>query len=196
MDKVGVLILAADGGEAFGGSLAAAPWGDGVLVEHLVAVATPHAESVVVVLGADADEVVATTDLRNAIVVIDLDWSEDAASSLLVGLDYLARSDDVESVVVIDGRYPQVESDVVAALLEAHGSADTPVTVPKYRYADGLPIVVDRDLWPRLMGLEGDSTVDALVRAHAEWTTELWVDQLPPRRMTSARDLAEVAPRR
>ena len=65
-----------------------------------------------------------------------------------------------------------------------------------YRYADGLPIVVDRDLWPRLMGLEGDSTVDALVRAHAEWTTELWVDQLPPRRMTSARDLAEVAPRR
>ncbi len=78
---------------------------------------------------------------------------------------------------------------VVTALLGEH-TADKPVTAPKYRYSLGLPLVVDRSLWPRLMGLEGPVDLIDLITAHQEWVNETWIDRVPPARVSSPDDVA------
>ena len=195
MDRIGALILAADGGDAFGGPLALAPWGDTTLVEHLVAVTAPHVDVVVVVLGADVEDVLRSTDLGDATVVINPEWDLGPTASLRVGLDLLTRDGDVGAVLVVDGDQPQLDASVVAHVVEAHRATRASITMPKYRYARGGPMVIARSLWPRAIGLASEATLSGLVKAHPEGTDEVWVDRVPPHRVTSTADLAEVAPR-
>ncbi len=117
MDRIAALILAADGGEAFGGPLALASWGDTTLVEHFVAITAPHVDVVVVVLGADAEAVLATTDLGEATVVINPEWELGLTASLRVGLDLLTRDGDVDAVLVVEGDQPQLDAGVVADVI-------------------------------------------------------------------------------
>ncbi len=84
---------------------------------------------------------------------------------------------------------------MVDALVAAH-DADHPVTAPKYRYNLGLPLVIDRGLWPRLMGLEGPVDLIDLITAHQEWVKEAWIDQVPPTRVGSPDDVATQVHRR
>ena len=195
MDRIGALILAADGGEAFDGPLALAPWGERTLVEHLVAVTTPYVDAVIVVLGADAETVLVSTDLGEATNVINPEWELGPTASLRVGLDLLTRDGEVDAVLVVDGDQPQLDSSVVDEVVQAHRETRASIMLPKYRYARGGPMVVARELWPRAIGLASEATLGALVKAHPEWTDEVWVDRLPPHRVTSSADLAEVAPR-
>ena len=195
MNRIAALILAADGGEAYGGPLALASWGDTTLVEHLVTVTAPHVDVVIVVLGADAEMVLATTDLGGATVVINPEWELGPTASLRVGLDLLTRDGDVDAVLVVEGDQPQLDASVVADVVGAHREARASIMMPKYRYARGGPMVIARELWPRAIGLASEATLGALVKAHPDWTDEVWIDQIPPHRVTSSADLAEVAPR-
>jgi CTP:molybdopterin cytidylyltransferase MocA len=189
------LILAADGGEAFDGPLALAPWGDRALVEHLVAVAAPHVDVVIVVLGDGAEEVLTSVDLGDVTIVINPEWELGSTASLRVGLDLLTRDGDVDAVLIVDGDQPQLDGSIVAEVVAAYRSGRTSIMLPKYRYERGGPMVIAREVWPRVIGLASEATLGALVKAHAEWTDEVWVDRLPPHRVTSSADLAEVAPR-
>jgi CTP:molybdopterin cytidylyltransferase MocA len=195
VDRIGALILAAAGGEAFGGSLALAPWGDRALVEYLVAITAPHVDRVIVVLGADAEGVLAAADLGEATVVINPEWELGPTASLRVGLDLFTRDGDVDAVLVVDADQPQLDASVVAEVVAAHRDTRAPIMMPKYRYERGGPILIARDLWPRAIGLGRDATLGALVKAHPEWTDEVWVDRVPPHRVRSSADLAEMAPR-
>jgi CTP:molybdopterin cytidylyltransferase MocA len=165
------------------------------LVEHLVAVTAPHVDVVVVVLGAHAEDVLRSTDLGEATVVINPEWELGPTASLRVGLDLLTRDGDVDAVLVVDGDQPQLDASVVADVVEAHHASRASIMMPKYRYARSGPMVIARNLWPRAIGLASDATLFSLVKAHPEWTDEIWVDRVPPRRVTSTADLAEVAPR-
>jgi CTP:molybdopterin cytidylyltransferase MocA len=77
----------------------------------------------------------------------------------------------------------------------AHGGHDRSVTAPKYRYVRGWPLVVRRQLWPRLLGLEEDAGIDSLLQVHASWVHEVWVDALPPRVVATPDDLVDLRPR-
>jgi CTP:molybdopterin cytidylyltransferase MocA len=188
------LILVASPADGFDGPLALAAWGSTTLVEHLVAVASGVVEEVCVVLGDGADDVLASTHLGAVTVVIDPEWAEGSAASLRAGLDTLSRRPAIDAAVIVDARYV-VDRALLESLLSAHRRSGTLVTVPKYRYTRRGPLVLDRRLWPRIMGMEGDADLLRLIQAHPEWVGEHWVDRLPPRAMRTADDVAGEAPR-
>jgi CTP:molybdopterin cytidylyltransferase MocA len=159
------------------------PWRSTTLIEHLLSVATATLGQVCVVLGDRADDVLDEADLGLALVVIDPEWEEGSAGSLRAGLDTMTRESDAEAVVLIDATYPPADDSLLEVLTEAHRYGGSLVTVLKYRYTLAGPLVVDRQLWPRLMGMEGEADVIRLVHAHPEWVAEHWVDQLPPRQI-------------
>jgi CTP:molybdopterin cytidylyltransferase MocA len=192
--EVAALVVAT--GEVAGRAMALASWGSRSVLEHVVqTVREAGIERIVVVIGPSAEVVVESADLEDAIIVIDPEWSEGQAASLRCGLDELTRHGDWERAVLISVSQPQVAASVIAGVVAAQEEAGTPASMPKYRYATGLPVVVHRDLWPRLMGLEGDAGPVGLFKAHPEWVHELWVDQLAPATVTTADELTAVAPR-
>lgn len=165
------------------------------MLEHVVEEArTWPIEELVVVLGADAEEIVAMCSFGEATVVIDPEWEEGAAASLRVGLDVLTRRGPDGPALIADAATPGIHPEDVAALIAGHDPAQAPVSVTVYRYAPGAPYVVEPELWPRLMGREGKALIETLWKAHPEWVAEVRVDRLAPRPITTPSQLEELRP--
>jgi molybdenum cofactor cytidylyltransferase len=194
--SVAAIILAAGGSSRLGRLKQLEPWWDTNLLGRVVdAVRSYPVDEVWVVLGSGAAAILEAVDLDGCGVIENPEWEEGIASSLRVGLDALTQLSRAEAALIVIGDQPDVESEVVETLVEAFHRSGAPVTIPKYRYTWGNPVVVDRSLWPRLMSLEGDEGAQRLFQAHPEWVKEVWFEQRPPRDVDTESDVEELRPR-
>lgn len=190
------VVLAAGGSRRLGRTKQLEPWGDSTLLEKIVARTYDFpVDEVWVVLGHDSERILSEADLGEAYVVENLEWEEGIASSLRVGLDALTRLSRCDRALIVIGDQPDVPVSLVVELVESHERGGRPVTLPKYRYSQGNPVLVDRSLWPRLMSLEGDEGARRLWQAHPEWVNEVWVSENAPRDVDTEADVAEMKPR-
>lgn len=190
------VVLAAGGSRRLGRTKQLEPWGDSNLLGHVVSRTFEFpVDEVWVVLGHDADQILEDTDLGEAYVIENLEWEEGIASSLRVGLDALTRLSRCDQALLVIGDQPEVPPDTVTELLESHARSGRPVSIPKYRYSWGNPVVVNRSLWARLMSLEGDEGAKRLWQAHPEWVNEVWFSGSAPRDVDTEADVDEMKPR-
>lgn len=191
--KVAAMVLAADAGSGFENSKYLTPFRTSTLIEQVVAeVHQWPVDSVIVVLGPDAESILDRADLGDAVVVIDLEWAEGEAASLRVGIDTLYRLEEFDTLVLIHADQPGSRGEEVLRLLEQHNESHRSAVVPKYRYAVGHPVVIGEALWPRLLSMEGAANVDQALQAHPDWVEEVWFDRLPPKRALSVDDLDDI----
>jgi CTP:molybdopterin cytidylyltransferase MocA len=194
---IAALVLAAGGSRRLGRPKQTEPWGATTLLGHVVERTRRFpVDEVWVVIGASADRVLASVDLTGCGVVENPEWEDGIATSLRVGLDALTRLSKADAALIVLGDQPDVDPEVVAHLIERHRRTKATAVVPKYRYAHGNPVLVDRRLWPRLMSLEGDEGAQPLLKAHPEWVEEVWVEHLSPRDVDTSIDVDELRPRR
>ena len=190
------VVLAAGGSRRLGRTKQLEPWGESNLLGHVVARTHEFpVDEVWVVLGHDAEEILESTDLGDAYVIENLEWEEGIASSLRVALDALTRLSRCDQALIVIGDQPDVSAETVSELLASHAREGRPVTLPKYRYNWGNPVVVDRSLWARVMSLEGDEGAKRLWQAHPEWVNEVWFSDIGPRDVDTEADVAELRPR-
>lgn len=190
------VVLAAGGSRRLGRTKQLEPWGRSNLLGHVVSRTFEFpVDEVWVVLGHEADQILDDTDLGEAYVVENLEWEEGIASSLRVALDALTRLSRCDQALIVIGDQPDVPVDTVTDLLESHARSGRPVSIPKYRYSWGNPVVVNRSLWARLMSLEGDEGAKRLWQAHPEWVNEVWFSESAPRDVDTEADVDELKPR-
>jgi len=183
------IVLANDPGTGFAGSKYLADVGGTTLIDGLIADASSWpVDEVIVVLGPDAEDVVAALAPTEATIVIDPEWREGSAASLRVGLDVIVRGPATDLVVVALADQVGVRTEDVAALIEA--AEGVAATVPKYRYRRGFPIVLARGMWERLLGLEGDVDLLDLLDSHPDGVVEVWFDHLTEPRIERPGDAA------
>ena len=190
------VILAAGSSTRLGRTKQLEPWGHTNLLGHVLArTRTFPVDEVWVVLGHDSERILAETDLEDAGVIENPEWEEGMASSLRVALDALTRLSKCDRALIVSGDEPEMSVDVVTELVAAHVRSGKPVSVPKYRYTAGNPVIVDRMLWPRLMSMEGDDEALRLLKAHPEWVNEVWFSENAPRDVDTERDITDLRPR-
>jgi molybdenum cofactor cytidylyltransferase len=128
-------------------------------------------DEVVVVLGAAANEIRSCVDLGPALVLVNPDHAAGMASSLKAGLASLA--DDVDRAVVILGDQPDVDATLLNQLLELQETSGLPAAALSFNGLLHPPVVLKRELWGDLMGLEGDVGCRAVIRARPELVARL-----------------------
>lgn len=192
------LILAAGGSRRLGRPKQLEPWGGGFTLLGTVVdqARTFGLDELWVVLGAELQAIFDAVDLEDCGVVENPEWEEGLSSSLRVGLDALTRMSKADNALILLGDQPGIDPEVVHQLVVAKKRSKRMAAVPKYRYAWGNPVLVDRTLWPRLISLAGDEGAKRLLLVHPEWVEEVWVESLPPRDVDTASDVDELRPRR
>jgi molybdenum cofactor cytidylyltransferase len=142
------------------------------LLEVVVAQAcASRLDQVVVVLGANADAVRRGVDLGRAGVVVNERHAAGMSTSLRTGIEVLG--DEVERAVIILGDQPDVSAHQIDELLDLHAASGLPAAALSF---DGLlhpPVVLNRELWPGLLELEGDVGCRRIIRATPELVAAL-----------------------
>lgn len=166
-DVVG-LVLAAGGGRRLGGRAKARLVHRGrPLVEFAVAESRRGGcDRVVVVLGAEADAVLAEAELTGCVVVRNDDWASGMGSSLAAGVAALPADADAVVVTLVD--MPGEGAAAVARLIAAHAAPEDLIAAA-YAGRRGHPVLFGRAWWAELAaGAEGDAGARALLAAQRD----------------------------
>ena len=122
------------------------------LLEHVLdTLSRTQLDRVVVVLGAEADRILAGTDLHGAEPVVCERWAEGQSASLACGL---AEVQDADAVVVCLGDQPGLSADAVARVVEARSHAGA--VRATYGGRPGHPVLLEHDQIAELRDVTGD----------------------------------------
>ena len=149
------MILAAGAARRFGAQKLLVPLDGRPLIQHVIDAAnTSCLENIVIVVGTNADHLVAQLDLGRTRVVHNPDAARGLASSLQSGLRSLDQS--LHGALVLLGDMPGVTTALIDELVargqERRASAVTSV----WRGRRSPPVVLHRSLWPAAFALDGD----------------------------------------
>ena len=190
MSEIAALILAADRGIDLPEATALQTVrGRSLLASALERVRAWPVDRIVVVLGADEELVGSRHDMGDCTVIVDPEWEEGTASPLRAGLDHLLRQGGVTGAVVIDVGQLASDAETVGRLLDVADEQPSWAVVTKYRYKWDAPYLIGIDIWPQLLGREGDSQLDKILLAHPDWVQELRLDEGRPPRVSTREDL-------
>ncbi len=150
------VILAAGEARRFGGQKLLALLDGRRLLQYAVDAANASTlDPVVVVLGADADEIERALDLGRARILHNAAYASGQASSLRVGLAAVENA-GVDAIVVLLGDQPRVRAALLDALAAHQRETGGAAVVSSWRGTRSPPTLLHRDLWPDVHRLEGD----------------------------------------
>jgi molybdenum cofactor cytidylyltransferase len=155
------VILAAGESRRMGSPKALLRYREESFLDTLIGLFETRCASVIVVLGAHAEQIRKGTT-RAATFVVNADYRQGQTTSMQFGLRAVPA--DAEGVLFTLVDHPAVAATTLDALL----SAPRPlVRVPRYRGERGHPIWFARDLIPEFLALPPDGAARDIVRAHA-----------------------------
>ncbi len=152
--RVAAVILAAGEARRFGGQKLLAPLEGRPLLQHVLDAANAApVTSIVLVLGAAPDEILARVRLGRAHAVRNPAYATGQASSLQLGLRSV---DDADAALVLLGDQPRVTPALLEALIAAQRTSGAPAAVSASGGRRSPPALLHRDLWPAVDALRGD----------------------------------------
>jgi molybdenum cofactor cytidylyltransferase len=126
-------------------------------------------DRIAVVLGHHAEEIQGAVNLAGAQVVINLYYKQGQTSSLQAGLRAL-ETPDLEAVVLCLVDHPAVTVDALRRLLERFEQTRAQVVIPTFEGQRGHPVVLGRQLFPELLGLNPQEGAHIVVRKYRNAT--------------------------
>jgi len=119
---------------------------------------------VIVVTGANAEQVEAALNGLNITVVKNNNWKSGQGSSIKTGVQALPS--ECGSAIFLLADQPQVGTSIIRALIEKHAEGLYPIVAPMVIDRRANPVLFDRVTFPDLLTLEGDVGGRAIFHKH------------------------------
>ena len=149
--------------------------GHKTLLQHtLENVRAANVSEIVLVLGAQADEIRQQIQGNEVKVVVNPEYQQGMGTSLRTGLSALSPSAKAALIVLAD--QPFVAPATLDGLIDSHAGSRSQITIPLYRGFRGNPVLLDRSVFPELMALSGDVGCRAIFGSHTQGIHKLEVD--------------------
>ena len=137
---------------------------------------TAGIEEIVVVVGADADEIRRQVQEQPGVRIVDNpDYDLGQLSSLLAGLRAIDR-ERAQGVLMTLVDVPFVRASTVRTLLHAYRRQRAPIVRPVSNGRHGHPVIFDRALFDELERADPATGAKPVVRAHAKEMLEVTID--------------------
>jgi len=128
---------------------------------------------VVVVLGANEDEVRKHVKFADELVVINPKFAEGMSSSLRFGLKHVGT--EVDAVIIALGDQPFVLPTTIDKMVETYKQSGARIVIPTYQGARGNPVLFDKSVFPRIARIRGDMGAKTVVQKNAADVLEVEV---------------------
>lgn len=173
---VAAVVLAAGRSTRMGRPKMVLPWGNTTVIGNVVRVLhQAEISRITVVTGGARIQVEGALSEFEVQLVFNPSFArEEMLVSLQCGLGVLGE--EIEAALVVLGDQPQIELEVVQAILGRYRSTRAAFVVPSFRMRRGHPWLVDRQLWRAILELDPNSTLRDLLNMHANQIDYLNVD--------------------
>ncbi|HEX7877988.1 MAG TPA: nucleotidyltransferase family protein [Candidatus Eisenbacteria bacterium] len=167
MTRYAGIILAAGESRRMGQPKALLPWGGSTFVFTVTSrLLDAGLDPVVVVTGAHADVIRASTIPDGAAWIENHEWRSGQAGSLRAGVRALPSNVTAAVVALVD--QPQIRTASVTRLLDAHAARGAPVVRPVFNGRGGHPYLIDSCVFPRILTAPADATTFAILKNFRE----------------------------
>ncbi len=184
---VGVL-LAAGGGSRFGSQKLLAHVNGWPIVATAARTLASVVDHLVVVVGSEADRVIAALSGIDATIVGNVRWADGLSTSLRLGVS--AAPSDTEAAVIALGDQPGIDPDVVRRVVSVWRDARKPIVATRYRGVQGHPVLLGRAVFNEVTSVTGDVGARDLITRDATRVAFVDVDADAPRDVDTPDDLA------
>jgi molybdenum cofactor cytidylyltransferase len=168
MNNIALILLAAGSSSRMGSPKQLLSYQGKPLIRHAAETAIASgADPVLVVLGANIDQVRPALEGLNVVVVENSDWEEGMGTSIRAGVSG-AQIMASDGVILALADQPLVTADVYQRLVEEHEETGRPVIASEYAGTVGVPAFFSRDYFPQLTSLLPSEGCQAVILAHIE----------------------------
>ena len=145
------------------------------LLQHtLDSVRRSQVDEIVLVLGFAADSVMQQIAADGVRVIVNQEYEQGMGTSLRAGISALGPSANAAFAVLAD--QPFVRPETLNRMIAYHKESGAQITIPLYRGFRGNPVLLDRSVFPEVMGLSGDVGCRAIFGSHTQGIHKLDVD--------------------
>lgn len=145
------------------------------LLQHtLDNVRRSQVDEIVLVLGFAAESVMQQIAADGVRVIVNQEFEQGMGTSLRAGIAALGPSANAAFAVLAD--QPFVRPETLSRMIAYHKESCAQITIPLYRGFRGNPVLLDRSVFPEVMGLSGDVGCRAIFGSHAQGIHKLDVD--------------------
>jgi molybdenum cofactor cytidylyltransferase len=165
---IAAVILAAGQSRRMGQPKMILPWGTHTVIAQVVSVlAGAGVVEIVAVVGGARRQVEAALAELPVRTVFNPRFEEyEMTASLQTGLGVL--SPNIQACLVVLGDQPQIESEVVNAVIAAYQTSGADLVIPSYQMRRGHPWLVSKPLWKDIQALQPPATMRDFINRHVD----------------------------
>lgn len=173
--EVSAIVLAAGMSARMGSIKQLLRMGDRSLLETVIEnLRKSQVDEIVLVLGFSAETIRQQVSLDGVQVVINEGYREGMGTSLGVGLSNVDPLAQAALVVLAD--QPFVQPGTIDLLIRRYHERKPQIAIPVYQGFRGNPVLLDRSVFPEVMGLTADIGCRAIFGSHSENILKVPVD--------------------
>lgn len=170
MNNTAIIILAAGNSSRFGSAKQLLHFNNKTLIQHVIDEAIhANAELVIVVTGANADEVSKEINNEQVLLVLNKDWKDGMASGIIAGLKKaITLNNDIEKIIIAVCDQPFVSSAVFKQLYQKQEESTQHIIACAYAETIGTPALFTQKYFDALMSLHGDEGAKKILKANPQ----------------------------
>ena len=170
MNNTGIIILAAGSSSRYGSIKQLLHFNNKTLLQHVIDEAFDSGgEPIIVVAGANADEVLKEIKNKNVEIVFNKDWEQGMASAIVAGLKKtITLNNDIEKVIITVCDQPFVSSLLFQQLYRTQNESIKHIVACSYADTIGTPVLFTQKNFDALMSLQGEEGAKKILKASAE----------------------------
>ncbi len=167
--NIGIVLLAAGSSSRLGEPKQLLKYDDQTLLQHSLQVAiASNGSPIVVVLGANAGEILKSIQPDGAHIVVNDAWQEGMGSSIRCGLETILQLNAlITGVIIMVCDQPFITPELLDNLVAEHQLTGKPIITCSYAGTYGPPALFDKNIFPELLQLKGDVGAKKIIHQHA-----------------------------
>jgi molybdenum cofactor cytidylyltransferase len=165
--KTGIILLAAGSSSRLGRAKQLIEFQGKTLIQKAIDEANKcQADSLVVVLGANAELIQTGFESSSAPFIINSDWQQGMSSSMQAGLGFLMEKEVIDQVVLMLCDQPFVDASLLDQLITSKADSGKGIVAAAYSDTLGVPALFDKRYFEELLQLTGSEGAKKVIFNH------------------------------
>ncbi len=168
--NVAIVILAAGASSRMGRTKQLLPWKDTTLLGNAICKAkASDANSVVVVLGANATQIQIGITENDLEIVENKRWASGLGSSIACGTDFLIKKKNrPNGILIMLADQPLIDTAYLNAMMATFNPEQEVIIATAYENRAGVPALFSQNYYKKLTKLDDDSGAKKIIDRHIE----------------------------